>query len=375
MFSPSLEGVVVGETAVSEVRGELGQLLYRDISIEQLTDHPQWHVAALLACDLPQKEQVLTRFDQFMQNNAVLHLADLGMLDTLSSALHPMLMLQAVLPAITEIADYNLPLPLLADDIAHGYALAAKIPALLCYWRAKQLGHAVDPAIYTEDATDHGTLSWFLRHFPGAINKAQTRLILNTTQVLQMEHGYNASTFAGRVCASTDAPIQSVLSASVGTLFGRLHGGADQAALEMAMAIGQAEKAESFVANTLKHKQKIMGMGHREYKTLDPRAAVLKPMAATLCQENPANAELYQTLLAVEQACQERFAAQGRSIYANVEYYKGAVFHSLGIPSDFFTALFAMSRVFGYLAHYEEFRHNPRLIRPRARPVQQVSAA
>lgn len=374
MFSPSLEGVVVGETAVSEVKGEQGQLLYRGISIEQLITRPQCQVAALLACDTNQPDRITTRFEQFMRDNAVLQLTDLGILDALNPALHPMLMLQAVLPAIPEAADYELPLPLTADDIAHGYALAAKIPALLCYWRTKQLGLSGDPDIYTVASSDHGSLSWFLRHFPGAINNEQAQLVFNTTQVLQMEHGYNASTFAGRVCASTDAPIQSVLSASVGTLYGRLHGGADQAALEMAMAIGQAAKAKQFVADTLKHKRKIMGMGHREYKTLDPRAAVLKPMAARLCQNNVANAELYETLVAVEEACQERFAHQGKSIYANVEYYKGAVLHSLGIPTDFFTAVFAMSRVFGYLAHYEEFRQNPRLIRPRARPVQQSNS-
>ncbi|MFK7731260.1 MAG: citrate/2-methylcitrate synthase [Pseudomonadales bacterium] len=375
MFSPSLEGVVVGETAVSEVKGEQGILLYRGISIEQLIHQPQWQVAALLVCTAVQPEQVLSQFKQFMHANAVLQPADVGVLDALSTDLHPMLMLQAILPSITEAASYDLPLPLMSKDIAHGYALAAKIPALLCLWRAKQLGLAIDLDVYTSASPDHGSLSWFLQHFPGATDSEQARHILNTTQVLQMEHGYNASTFAGRVCASTDAPIQSVLSASVGTLYGRLHGGADQAALEMAKTIGQATKAKSFVVDALKHKRKIMGMGHREYKTLDPRAAILKPMAERLCQNNAADAELFQTLLSVEEACQEQFATQGKSIYANVEYYKGAVFNSLGIPSDFFTALFAMSRVFGYLAHYEEFRQNPRLIRPRARAVQTSSTA
>lgn len=369
MFSPSLEGVVVGETAVSEVRGEQGQLLYRGKPIEQLTSLPQWQVAALLACDASQSDKVLKRFEAFMQANAVLQTTDLALLDSLNPDLHPMLMLQAVLPAIFEVEAYDLPLPLLAAGIGHGYALAAKIPSLLCYWRAKQLGQAIDPDIYTVASSDHGSLAWFLEHFPAAVSSEQARQILNTTQVLQMEHGYNASTFAGRVCASTDAPIQSVLSASVGTLYGRLHGGADQAALEMAMAIGNAKQAKQFVADALLSKRKIMGMGHREYKTLDPRAAVLKPMAAQLSQNDATNAELFKTLLVVEEACQEHFRSQGKSIYANVEYYKGVVFHCLGIPSHFFTAVFAMSRVFGYLAHYEEFRKNPRLIRPRARPA------
>ena len=106
-----------------------------------------------------------------------------------------------------------------------------------------------------------------------------------------------------------------------------------------------------------------------EYKVLDPRAAVLKPMAEALCAQSPDAKNLFATLVAVEQACQQEFATRGKQIWANVEYYKGAVFHALGIPSHYFTALFAMARVFGYLAHYEEFRRAPRLIRPTAKYV------
>ncbi len=372
MFSPSLEGVVVGETAVSEVQGVKGQLLYRGIAIEQLTALPHWRVAVLLACEAPVHEDRLVDFERYMRRHSVLCTQELALLDALSSTLHPMLMLQAVLPAINESSNTDFPLPMSSAGIAHGYALAAKIPALLVYWRTRQLERIADANIFTLCSPDHGSLAWFLRHFPGANDNADSRHVLNTAQVLQMEHGYNASTFAGRVCASTDAPVQSVLSASVGTLYGPLHGGADQAALEMAIGIGQPQNAHQFVLDTLNSKRKIMGMGHREYKTLDPRAAILKPMAAQLCQHDDAHANIFATLRAVEEACQEQFAMQGKSIHANVEYYKGAVFHSLGIPSDFFTALFAMSRVFGYLAHYEEFRKHPRLIRPRARPARQI---
>jgi citrate synthase len=189
--------------------------------------------------------------------------------------------------------------------------------------------------------------------------------MLDAAQILQMEHSFNAGTFAGRVCASTLAPIQSSISASIGTLFGRLHGGADQAALEMAMEIGSPERAESYVQHCLANKIKIMGMGHREYRTVDPRARILKPMAQELCQDEESR-NLLATLVAVEEACQREFAERGKEIWANVEFYKGAVFHSLGIPSHYFTAMFAMARVYGYIAHFLEFRRDNRLIRPRA---------
>jgi citrate synthase len=190
--------------------------------------------------------------------------------------------------------------------------------------------------------------------------------VLDITQVLQMEHSYNAGTFAGRVCASTLATIQASISAAIGTLSGALHGGADEAALEMARKVGAAANAAAYVGDALRQKQKIMGMGHREYKVVDPRARVLKPLAKSLCSDGEAK-QLFDTLEAVEAACQVEFGKQGKQIWANVEFYKGAVFHQLGIPSRCFTAVFAMARVYGYVAHYLEFSANSCLIRPRAR--------
>ena len=132
------------------------------------------------------------------------------------------------------------------------------------------------------------------------------------------------------------------------------------------MEIGSPEKAADYVKDSLANKVKIMGMGHREYRTVDPRAKILKPMAMELCQEGESR-NLLEVLVAVEEACQREFSAKGKEIWANVEFYKGAVFHSLGIPTHYFTAMFAMARVYGYIAHYLEFKNDSRLIRPKAR--------
>ena len=107
-------------------------------------------------------------------------------------------------------------------------------------------------------------------------------------------------------------------------------------------------------------------MGHREYKVLDPRAKLLKPLAQSVCTDGEA-AQLLNTLVAIEEACQKEFLKSDRQIWANVEFYKGAVFHQLGIPANYFTSLFAMARVFGYVAHFLEFSTNSKLIRPSAR--------
>ncbi|MEZ4742921.1 MAG: citrate/2-methylcitrate synthase [Bdellovibrionota bacterium] len=167
--------------------------------------------------------------------------------------------------------------------------------------------------------------------FNGKIPTAEEVLVLDTTQVLQMEHGFNASTFAARVTASTLSPIECAISTAIGTLFGRLHGGADQAALEMVLKIDGLNNAEDFIGNILKNKEKVMGMGHRVYRVVDPRARILKPLARSLCLNTPFQA-LFETFEKVEDIMELEMARKGRKIRANIEFYKGPVFYSMGIP-------------------------------------------
>lgn len=360
-YSTDLAGVVVGETAISDVQGERGLLGYRGHAIETLAHKPFLQVAWLLVTGdwpTPHEEQSLAEFSALHRR---LSAAELGLLRALPRDLHPMLMLQGAIPTLNAAAD-GAALGLSADA-AQGLAIAAKLPALIAAWYRLRSGLEPIPA-----SASHSPHDDFLRMLHGRVPSPEQIRVLDTAQILQMEHSFNASTFAGRVCASTAAPLPAVLSASVGTLFGALHGGADQAALEMARRIGDPEHAAAYVRECLAQKIKIMGMGHREYRVVDPRARILKPMAAALC-DNGESRRLFETLGAVEEACQREFAKQGKEIWANVEFYKGAVFHCLGIPDDFFTAMFAMARVYGYVAHYLEFKPNARLIRPRARYV------
>lgn len=357
IYSNDLAGVIVGETAISDVNGEQGLLSYRGIDINDLVGVPYLHVVwMVLFGDWP-SEQEKSRLKAFMCKHSRLTHGEIDLLQQVSRDLHPMLMLQGLVPLLKLPAEQLLGK---GEDAEHGLFLAAKISGLVAaHHRLGQSKVALPP---TPGKLFHEN---FLTMFHGRKPSDEQRRMLDAAQILQIEHSFNSGTFAGRVCAGTQAPIQSCISASIGTLFGKLHGGADQAALEMAMDIGSPERADEYVKDCLANKIKIMGMGHREYRTVDPRAKILKPMAMELCQD-PESRNLLDTLVAVEDACQREFADKGREIWANVEFYKGAVFHSLGIPTHYFTAMFAMARVYGYVAHFLEFRQNSCLIRPRA---------
>jgi len=357
VFSYDLAGVVVGETAISDVQGETGLLSYRGIDINDLVGVPYLHVVWLvLFGDWPDAQEK-SRLKTFMCQHTQLSHGEIDLLQQVPRDLHPMLMLQGLVPLLSLPQEETLGV---GRDAEHGLFLAAKITALIAaHYRLGQSKAILPPVpgkLFHEN---------FLHMFHGGTPTREQVRMLDAAQILQMEHSFNAGTFAGRVCASTLAPIQSSISASIGTLFGRLHGGADQAALEMALEIGSPEQADGYVEHCLANKIKIMGMGHREYRTVDPRAKILKPMAQELCQDEESR-NLLATLVAVEEACQREFAERGKEIWANVEFYKGAVFHSLGIPTHYFTAMFAMARVYGYIAHFLEFRRDNRLIRPRA---------
>lgn len=357
VYSADLAGIIVGDTAISNVQGEQGILSYRGLDINELVAMPFLHVVWLVLFGERHNTQQMSRLKTFMCKHSRLTHDEIELLRRVPPDLHPMLMLQGMVPLLQVPQKQAMDMEL---DAERGLFIAAKITALIAaHHRLAQKKVVLAP---TPGLLFHEN---FLTMFHGSAPSAEQVKMLNAAQILQMEHSFNCGTFAGRVCASTLAPIQSSISASIGTLFGKLHGGADQAALEMAMAIGSPDKAEAYVRECLANKEKIMGMGHREYRTVDPRAKILKPMAVELCQDEESK-NLLATLVAVEEACQREFAEQGKEIWANVEFYKGAVFHSLGIPTHYFTALFAMSRVYGYIAHFLEFSKNSRLIRPRA---------
>jgi citrate synthase len=189
--------------------------------------------------------------------------------------------------------------------------------------------------------------------------------IMDKALILHAEHSFNASTFTARVVASTMSTCYCSISAAVGALFGSLHGGANERVMNMVEAIGSKEKAREWVNNALDKKQKVMGMGHRVYRATDPRAIVIEDYLEKL-SEMKGDTTYYDILKEVEAAFRERMEEKGKPIYPNVDFFSGAVYKLLGIPTILFTPIFAMARAAGWLSHILEQRVDNRLFRPKA---------
>lgn len=345
-----LEGVVADTSGVSLVDGVHGELSYRGYTIGSLIEQPFATVAALVALGRADES-----FGARLAAAAPLSVREQALLDSLPEALHPMLVIQGLTPLLDR-SDAFAEL----GDAAQGFAVAAKLPTLIAGHFSRGEGRGVaDPGVRAADP-----IAQFLAQI-GAPASGVVRNAFEVAQILQIEHGFNAGTFTARVVASTLAPVESALSAAYGALYGVLHGGADQAALETADRVGTPERAAAFVDDCLARGDRVMGMGHREYKVVDPRAIHLKRLSEALTA-GTTHEVTFRTLEAIERRFTERMAEQGKSLYANVEFYKGLVFRALGLPPRFFTALFAMARTFGYLGHFIECRRENRLVRPQA---------
>ncbi|MFW6092572.1 MAG: citrate/2-methylcitrate synthase [Pseudomonadota bacterium] len=343
-----LEGVVVDTTAVSLVDGARGALSYRGHDIAGLVERPFAEVAALVATG-----EFDRGFGKRLAEHAPLSPREEDLVLALPASTHPMHVLQGVTPLLDPSDGF-------ADrgDAAQGFAVAAKLPTLIAT-------HLQRRRLPTPTADD--PIALFLTQIEAPALEPVHRGF-EVAQILQLEHGFNAGTFTARVVASTLAPVENAVSAALGALHGRLHGGADQAALETADRVGTPGNAAAFVDRCLEHGERVMGMGHREYRVVDPRARLLKDLARQLA-EGTEHEVTFRTLEAIEARFSERMAERGKPLYANVEFYKGLVFRALGVPPRFFTALFGMARVYGYLAHFAESREDNRLVRPQAKYV------
>jgi citrate synthase len=360
-----LEGIEVDESAISLVDGERGQLSYRGIDVGQLTERPFSAVAALVLDGDFKDEAEQRAFDRALFEHGVLNRSERELLGMLAATqAHPMQVLQSMAPVLDRPAAFDA-----YGEGAQGLVIAAKLPQIVAGLTALRQGAPIPE--YPNEPNDFTRR--FLLQLPGATSEARERAF-RVTQVLQIDHGFNASTFAARVTASTLAPVENAVSAAFGTLHGRLHGGADQGALETADRVGSPERAAAFVDDCIAERRRVMGMGHREYKVLDPRARFVKFLAGAIAT-TPELRNTYDTLVQIEARFRERMEEKGKSLYANLEFYKGVIYRGLGLTPEYFTAGFAMARVFGYVAHFIESRRDNRLIRPAVRYVGKLPAA
>jgi len=203
----------------------------------------------------------------------------------------------------------------------------------------------------------------FLYMFTGNEPDPLMARIMDVCLILHAEHTINASTFSVLVTASTLASPYNVIAAAIGTLSGPLHGGANQKVLEMLEEIGSPDKVEAYIDNKLANKEKIWGMGHREYKTKDPRAKFLEKLVDKVLESKGGGQNSFlETAKEVERVCEDRLSHKG--VYPNVDFYSGILYNEMGIPADQFTAIFAVARSAGWLAHWREQLGDNRIFRP-----------
>jgi citrate synthase len=248
------------------------------------------------------------------------------------------------------------------SDVHTAIELIAKMPTIVAAW--DRIRRGLDPIGPRSDLSQAGN---FIYMRSGKPPHAIEEDALDTYFVLLADHSFNASTFAARVAASTRADMYGSVTAALATLQGDLHGGAATAAFRTLTEVKTPENAEPFVREILARGQRIMGMGHREYKVRDPRAKHLEAMAKELSAYADRD-RLYETAHAVEEASRKVLQEKkpGNTIYANVDFYTAPVLADLGIPGDEFTCLFACGRIAGWTGHILEQLADNRLIRPQA---------
>jgi citrate synthase len=343
-----LAGVVVDQTAISNVCAE-GILTYRGLPIDELVEWPLHRVASWVVVG-----EALDSWADLLCELGSLSADETALILALPATMHPMRVIQGVIPLLdASHAELGL------GEADSGLVVAAQLPAVVAtHLRRQPLPVSREP--------DYARR---VLHWLGHDNPSERHVrAFNTAQILQLEHSFNAGTFAARVVASTLADVAASMSAGIGALSGPLHGGADQAVMDIADRLDSVADAEVFVNKLLKNGDKLPGMGHREYRVRDPRAVILQHDAQILCQGTELETK-YEILCAMEAVFCDHMASRGKPLHANVEFYKGLVYRAVGLPNHFFTAGFAMARVFGYLAHFIESRADNRIFRPAAEYV------
>lgn len=364
-YLPGLEGVPATKSNISDIDGERGILSYRGYSIEQLAEHSTFEETTLLLLDgvLPTSAE-LSVFDGELRRNRVVQYHVRELMKTLPASGHPMEMLQTAVASLGMFYPGNecLTGSEVCDDLGYVHRMTVKIIArmgtIVAMWEHIRNGY--DPIPPREDLTYAEN---FLYMLTGKDPEPEMARILDVCLILHAEHTINASTFSMLVSGSTLATPNSVMASAIATLSGPLHGGANERVLEMLAEIGTPDKAQDYVDKKLANKEVIWGMGHREYKTKDPRATILQKLVKDLLESRDGHVnQTFETAMAVEKAAEERLASKG--VYANVDFYSGILYQAMGIPTDQFTAIFAISRSAGWLAHWREQLRGNRIFRP-----------
>ncbi len=353
LVSKGLEGIVAAETRLGEVKGAEGVLFYCGYDINELAGKVCYEevVYLLFHNRLPNRAEL----DELTTALRAERELPKGVIDFLTTAPKNAKPIDIMRTAVSMLGCYDT----LRHDLSMGdlrataIKLVSQVGINAAYFHRARQGLSLPPV-----RKDLSEAAHFLYLINGTEPSKEAEQTLDVAYVLHAEHGFNASTFTARVVASTLSDMYSAISAAIGALKGPLHGGANEGVIHMLEEIGSLDKVDAWVADALAQKKKIMGIGHRVYKVLDPRAPHLKDMAIKLSNQL-GEAKWIQMSERIATIMKEQ-----KGLNANVDFYSATVYYSLGIPTDLFTPIFAISRMSGWTAHVLEQWSENRLFRP-----------
>jgi len=355
-FVPGLDGVPAARSSICFIDGDQGILEYRGYPIETLAERSTFEESSymLLWGKLPPRSE-LDKFTRDLASNRDVRFRLIDLLKCLPDTGHPMEALQAAIAALGMFYPDRDPMNP-TDRYNSSVRIIAKAPTLVAAFH--RLSHGKDYIPPKEELTHAEN---FLYMITGEVPEPDVARVMDICLILHAEHSMNASTFAGRVTASTLADPYTVVSSAIGALTGPLHGGANEQVIHMLQEIGDVDKARPFIEDLIHRKQKIMGVGHRIYRVKDPRALVLQKLAGQMIAKRGGD-----PLLAVAQEVEKVVAEHlgVKRIYPNVDFYSGVVYTAMGMPAALFTPVFAIARVTGWLAHWLEQIEANRIYRP-----------
>jgi len=348
-----LRGQVAGQTSLCTVGKTGSGLTYRGHDISILAEKAKFEEVAylLLHGELP-KQELLDSFSSkiISLRNLPQELKDT--LEKIPASTHPMDVLRTGCSMLGNLE----PETSFDQQVDTAVRLLAVLPSIICYWYCfSHQGKRISTSLENPSVGGH-----FLEMLLGKKPSQLASQVMNVSLILYAEHEFNASTFTARVCASTLSDMHSCVTGAIGSLRGNLHGGANEAAMEMIQDWKSPDEAEQKILKMLSKKEKIMGFGHAIYKKSDPRNAIIKKWAKKLAEATGDN-----TLYPVSIRCEEVMWRE-KQLFCNADFFHAPAYHLMDIPTKLFTPIFVMSRVTGWTAHIMEQRANNRIIRPSA---------
>lgn len=356
-----LDGAITNETTVGHVSGKDARLIYRGVDVAELAEKSTYEETAylLLFGRLPKRTE-LDYFKAELKAHRRIPKEVLDAMSHLPQEVHPMSALRTGVSLLGCLDFHSNDTTNVESETRVAVRLISQLPIIAAAVGRLLEGREYIPPDKFMDHTEN-----FLYMLTGEKPDPETVRIIDKTLILHADHGMNASTFTAMVIHSSLSGLYSAVVGGIGSLKGPLHGGANEKAIEMLLSLPDEEAARKYVENALARKEKIMGFGHRVYKTYDPRAQILRPYAEKICREKGGEYEkLFNIALLVEKLVVDAVGPKG--IYTNVDFFSGIVYYALGIPIRMYTPIFAVARVAGWTSRVIEYMPMNRLFRPRS---------